>query len=148
MIDTNYVSFSFVEIDKQECFLRNRLQKVSLLAAMDPYRLDFYLANKHEDLQLLSTELVFLAEMSFYRKTFMLRKEDVSSSIIDFLIEKGEESLARGWTSIDYGTSDIEIDIDNIPEDVLNISKLETRALPKFNLFSKILSLFASKAKE
>jgi len=45
------------EIDKQECFLRNRLRKVSLLAAMDPYRLDFYFANKHEDLQILTSYL-------------------------------------------------------------------------------------------
>ena len=115
---------------------------------MDPYRLDFYLAHKYHDLKILSNDLVLLGEMCLYRKTFMLRKEDVSTEIIDFLVEKGEESLARGWTNIGYGTKEIDIDIESIPEDILNGSKLETKALPKFNLFSRILSQFALKAKK
>ena len=115
---------------------------------MDTFTLDHYINHDHQDLNISSNNLILLSEMCLYRRTFLLKKEDVSSDIIAFLVQVGEEQIARDWTNIGYGTKDVSIDADAIPQHAMDANRNTTRAMTISNLLSKVLKQFVVKAKK
>ena len=85
--------------------------------------------------------------MCRYKEILCLKKEDVGSPVKDFLVDAGQEQIAREWTIIGYGTRVVDIDIDNISDKDIEAHKNKTVAITQSNLLSKILSEFVAKAK-
>ena len=130
-------------MDGKSRYLKNRIRKLSCLASLDTFKLDFYLNHfGPEAATMKSNDAVILSEMELYQKVFMLNNADVRWDITQFLISIGENELARMWNEIGREIKEISIDVDYVPDDVIDVKNAGSIALVKSQLLSKLLNRF------
>lgn len=125
--------------------MRSRRQTVASLAAMDTFQLIFHLGGNIPGLNISSNDLIIISEMCRYKKTFALRKDQVSDRITQFLDKINQQQLSRGWTDIDFGEKPIDINIDEILPQVtmaMEENKNSKKTSKKLELLERLLEEF------
>lgn len=123
-----------------------RIRKASCSAALDPITLDFYLSyDPVSDITI--NDAVFLFEMFYYKKMFMLEASEVTD-MQQFLNTTGETVLGSSWNTILGENPEFSIDLDNIPDDLEDLKRPSQSAMTKHSQLKKVLAEFFKKAKE